>query len=88
MFGSSSTLPSLLGTGGKLISSPKYKADLLSGYFDSKQSRDVFDIPDTCYPEPSCCSIAFRSSVILRLLLDLDEYGGVDPACWSVSSIF
>ena len=40
----------------------------------------MFDIPDICYPEPSCCSIAFRSSVILRLLLDLDEYGGVDPA--------
>ena len=79
LFGSSSTLPSLLGARGSLISSPGDKAELLSRHFDSKQSRDVFDVPDTCYPEPLCCSFAFRSSVILRLLLDLDEYGGVDP---------
>ena len=30
-------------------------------------------------PQSSCHSLAFRTSVLLHLLLDLDTYGGVDP---------
>ena len=32
-----------------------------------------------CDPEPRLCSFAFRSSEVLKLLLDLDHYGGCDP---------
>ena len=55
------------------------KADLLSNYFDSKQSRDAVDLPLTCHPSPGLTTFAFRSSELRRLLLDLDPYGGTDP---------
>ena len=41
VFGSSSTLPLLVGEGGGLLCKSVFKADLLSEYFDSKQSRDL-----------------------------------------------
>ena len=44
-----------------------------------KQSREAFDLPLTCLPSPSLTTFAFRSSVVRRLLLDLDPYGGTDP---------
>ena len=50
------------------------KADLLSDYFDGKQSRESVDPPLTCHPSPSLTSFAFRSSEVRRLLLDLDTY--------------
>ena len=31
------------------------------------------------FPQSRCNSLAFGTSVLLRLLLDLDTYGGVDP---------
>ena len=55
------------------------KADLLSDHFDSKQSREVVDLPLTCHPSPSLTIFTFRSSEVRRLLLDLDPYGGTDP---------
>ena len=55
------------------------KADLLSDHFDSKQSREVFDLPLTCHPFPGVTTFAFRSSEVRCLLLDLDPYGGTDP---------
>ena len=57
------------------------KADLLSDHFDGKQSREFVDLPLTCYPSPRLTSFAFRSSVVRRLLLDLDPYVGSDPLC-------
>ena len=53
-----------------------FKADLLSGNFDSKQSREAVDLPLTCHPSPSLTT--FRSREVRRLLLDLDPYGGTD----------
>ena len=47
------------------------KADLLSDNFDSKQSREPLDLLVTCYPSPSLITLAFRSSEVKRLLLDL-----------------
>ena len=32
-----------------------------------------------CFPWPVCNSLAFCTSVLRHLLLDLDSYGGVDP---------
>lgn len=79
LFGDSSSLPALKGPGGRLVSSPAEKAELLSSHFDSKQSREEIDLAPICFPEPRCSSFAFRSSYLLKLLSDLDEHGGVDP---------
>ena len=57
----------------------RLKADLLSDYFDSKQSREAVDLLLTCHPSPSLTTLAFRSSEVRRLLFDLDPYGGTDP---------
>ena len=35
----------------------------------------------SCFPQSRCNSLAFRTPVFLRLHLDLDTYGGVDPLC-------
>ena len=55
------------------------KADLLSGHFDGKQSREFVDPGLTCHPSPRLISFAFRSSEVRRLLLDLDPFGDSDP---------
>ena len=55
------------------------RADLLSDYFDSKQSREAVDLLLTCHPSPSLTTFAFRSSEVRCRLLDLDPYGGTDP---------
>ena len=79
MFGSSSSLPSLVSGGGGLVFESVGKADLMTDHFDSKQSREAVDLPLTCHPSPSLTTCAFRSSEVWRLLLDLDPYGGTDP---------
>ena len=79
MFGSSSSLPPLVGRGGGLVYKSVDKADPVSHYFDSKQSRESVDLPLTCHPSPSLITFAFRSSEVMRLLFDLDYYGGTDP---------
>ena len=33
----------------------------------------------SCFPQSRCNSLAFRTPVLLRLLIGLDTYGGVDP---------
>ena len=55
------------------------KADLQADHFDSKQSRDSVDLRITCHPYHSHTTVAFRSSEVRRLLLDLDLCGGSDP---------
>ena len=78
-FGSSSSLPPLVGPGGGLVCESVGKADLLSDHFDSKQSREYVDLLATCHPSPSLITFAYRSSEVKRLLLDLDLRGGTDP---------
>ena len=80
VFGASSDIPPLQAPGGCLISDPAGKAELLSSWFDSKQSREIITIPQSCHPEPSFCRFAFRSSEVCRLMKDLDRTGGVDPS--------
>ena len=72
MFGSSSSLPPLVGPGGRLLYESVGKADMLSDHFDSKQYRESVDLLVTCHPSPSLITSAFRSSEVKRLLLDLD----------------
>ena len=70
----------LCSPGGGLVSDPAGKAELLSTLFDSKQSRDIVELPQTCHPRPAFCGIAFRAREVERHLLDLDPNGGVDPS--------
>ena len=80
LFGSSSdsSLPPLIGAGGGLVCESVGKADLLSAYFDGKQSRDPVDLSSTCHLSLSLTTFAFRSREAKRLLLDFDFYGGTD----------
>lgn len=80
VFGVSSAIPPLQAPGGALVSDPAGKGELLSSYFDSKQSRDDLQLPSTCHPEPLFCSFAFRSKEVAGLLMNLDKHGGMDPS--------
>ena len=75
VFGLSSSLPLLVGRGGGLLCESVGKADLLSDYFDAKQSREFVYLPLSCHPSPRLTSFAFRSSEVRRLLVELDPYG-------------
>ena len=68
------------------MAAPAEKASLLSSQFDSKQCREQFVTLLFCFPQSRCNSLAFRTSVLLYLLLNLDTTCWVvDPGC--VSSI-
>ena len=58
---------------------PAEKASLLGSQFDSKQCREQFITPLSCFSQSMCNSLAFRTPVLLRVLLDLDNHGCVDP---------
>ena len=73
-------IPTLRGPGGGLVVVSAKKASLLSSQFDSKQCREQFVTSLSCFPQSRCNFLAFQTSV-LRRLLDLDTYGGVDPLC-------
>ena len=75
VFGSSSSLPPLVSEGGGLVCESIGQYGRLSDHFDSKHSREAVDLPLTCHPS---FSLAFRSSEVRRLLLDLDPYCGTD----------
>ena len=79
VFGVDPSIPALQGVGGALVSDPAEKAELLSTFFDSKQSRDPVALPHTCHPSPRLSSFAFRSREVRNILLELDPNGGVDP---------
>ena len=77
IFGVKPSIPALRGPGGGLVVAPAEKASLLGSQFDSKQCRKQFVTPLSCFPQSMCNSFTFRTPVLLRLLLDLDKYGGV-----------
>ena len=80
VFGAESDIPPFCSPGGALVSDPAWKAELLSAWFDSKQSRDIVELPQTCHRKPAFCGIAFRVREVELYLLDLDPNGGVDPS--------
>ena len=71
MCGAESDISPLCSPGGALISDPAGKAELLSAWFDSKQSRDIVELLQTCHPRPAFCGIAFRVREDERHLLNL-----------------
>ena len=79
VFGSSSSLPPLVGPALGLVCESVGKADLLTEHFDSKQCRESVDLLVTCHPSSSLITFAFRPSEFKRLLLDLDPYCESDP---------
>ena len=68
VFGSSSdsSLPPLIGSGGGLVCESVGKAEMRSTHFDGKSSRDLVDLPSTCYPSNSLTTFAFRSRKVKR----------------------
>ena len=58
VFGSSSSLPPLVGGYGRQVCESVGKANQLSDHFDSKQSRVSVDLLFTCYPSPSLTTFA------------------------------
>ena len=78
LFGKSSDTPPILSN-GEMISHPQQKAELLSQYFDGKQSRDVINLPPTCHPSPKLTSLAFKAKEVIHILSKLDARGGIDP---------
>lgn len=79
LFGVDSSMPPLLKADGSVAHCPKEKADLLADIFEGKQSSEIFNLPPTCFPEVKLSSLAFRSREVKQLILDLDNYGGLDP---------
>ena len=79
VFGTEPDFPPLCYPCGVLISDPAGKGELLSMWFNSKQSQDIVELPQTCHRMPAFCGIAFRAREVERHLLDLDPNGGVDP---------
>ena len=82
IFGVKSSIPALRGPGGGFVVAPDEKASLLGSQFEGreqcrqlKQCREQFVTPLSCFPQSRYNSLAFRTSVLLRLLLDLDTYG-------------
>ena len=65
--------------GGSLVVAPAEKALLLGSQFDSKQCHEQFVTYLSCFPQSMCNSSAFGTPDLLRLLLGLDTYRGVDP---------
>ena len=68
-------IPPLCSPGGALVSDPAGKAELLSTWFDSKQSRDIVGLPQTCHPRPAFCGIAGLLDIVCAGQLELDRGG-------------
>ena len=73
------SIPALRGPGGVSVVAPAEKASLLSSQFYSQQCQEQFDTHLSCFPQSRCNSLAFRTPFLLRLLIDIDRYGSVDP---------
>ena len=58
---------------------PAEKASLLGSQCDSKQCRVQFVTPMSCFIQSMCNSLAFRTSVLLRRLHNLDMFMDVYP---------
>ena len=61
VFGVESDFPPFCSPDGALVFDSAGKAELLSTCFDSKQSRDIVELPQTFHPRPAFCGIAFRA---------------------------
>ena len=72
-------MPPLLKPDGSLTHCTKEKATPFANIFEEKQSGEELTLPQSCHPEARLTTIAFRSSEIEQLMLNLDPYGGSGP---------
>ena len=82
LFGLSSSLPPLVGWGGGLVCELVPRPICCQIIW----TRESVDLPLTCHPSLSLITLAFKSSVIRCLLLDMDPYVGNDSL--GVSFVF
>ena len=75
VFDAGSSLPPLLDRRGRLVWSANGKAFVFSAHFDAKLCRNSFQQQQSRDSCPVLRSVAFRSSFLCSLLLDLDLYG-------------
>ena len=62
-----------------MVEAPGKKNLLLGLQFNNKQCSEQSVTTSSCFSQSRCNSLAFRTPILLRLLLDLDTYFGVDP---------
>ena len=75
IFGVKPSILALRVLGGVLVVAPlAEKASLLGSQFDSKQCREKFVTLLSSLHQCRCISFAFRTSVLQRLLFNLDTY--------------
>ena len=82
IFGVKPSIPALKWQEGGLVVAPAETVSLLGSQFDSKQYREQFVRPLSCFPKSRFNSLAFWTPVLLLLLLDLDTYGAFLWACF------
>ena len=72
-----SYIPPLCSPCGALVSDPAVKAELLSAWFDSKQSRDIVELPQTCQRIGLAYSQRSLIGACLQLSADFDYTSSV-----------
>ena len=75
VFGSRSSLPTLVGGGDGLVCESVGKADQLSELLTATCPRSLL----ICHPSPNLITFTYRSYEFRLLLLYMDYYGGTDP---------
>ena len=78
IFGVKPFIPALRGPEGGLVVAPAENTSLMSSQFDSRKCREQLVTHLSCFLNSRCNSLAIQTPVLLRLLLDLDTYCGVD----------
>ena len=79
LFGVDVVVPPILRPDRSLAHCSKEKAALFADVFDSKQSNDSLNMPQSCFPEAELTAFAFYSGEVKKLLLELDSYGCAGP---------
>ena len=83
VFGFSSSLRPLVDMGGRLVYESVGKANLPQIILTASSPENLLicrSLQVTCHSSLILITFAFRSSEIMRLLLDLDSYSGTDPS--------
>ena len=77
IFGVKLSIPAHSAPGSGVVVAPTEKVSLVS-QFDSEKCREKIVTSLSCFPQSRCNFLAIQTPVLLRLLLDLGTYGGVD----------
>ena len=64
------SIPAFGGPGDGFVVAPAENTSILGSQFESKQCREQFVTPLSCFLQSRCNSLSFRTPVLLRLLLE------------------